>query len=96
MDWPEESAPLPMRTGRGSTRRRSKSPAARTDDPICKSPANVGRFGNGGLNRRQTAASNPAANISPPPGTVGRITSTIAEQNGEDARWIHFGTRFES
>ena len=38
--------------------------------------------------------SNPAANISSP-GTVGQITSTFAEQIGEDARQIHFSLRFE-
>jgi hypothetical protein len=106
-----------------------KIPGCPDADPVCKSPANVGRFGNSGLNvlrgPRSTNVdfsamkyfqlteakrlqfrvlmtnalnhpnfSNPAANISSP-GTVGQITSTFAEQIGEDARQIHFSLRFE-
>jgi hypothetical protein len=106
-----------------------KIPGCPDADPVCKSPVNVGRFGNSGLNvlrgPRSTNVdfsamkyfrlaetkrlqfrvlmtnvlnhpnfSNPAANISSP-GTVGQITSTFAEQIGEDARQIHFSLRFE-
>ena len=106
-----------------------KVPGCPDPDPVCKSPANIGRFGNTGLDiLRGPGSTNfdfsamkyfriseskrvqlrllmtnvfnhpnfatPALDISSP-GTVGRITSTFAEQVGEDARQIHLSLRFE-
>jgi len=115
-----------------------KIPGCPDSDPVCRTPANVGRFGNSGNNilrgpgstnfdfsamkyfrltealrlqfrvlatnifnhpnfANPPSSTNPTAsgvNISSP-ATVGRITSTFAEQVGEDARQVHFSIRFE-